>query len=404
MNQKDDNQRVVSKTLFKTEFDDQEKKKYEDITGGRIIDPGKKEEEKEPPKPPFYEKFLNKKTAMIAAGIVVAFGIASFFIFSGKPKPVAEDYIKAVTTGDYAKAYQYLDVKDQPTLGNAAYLKHVEFARNSKEDSIYKLSQNDIKSVELIEGAEKNSSITFDADIVLKKNNAEENHKYTMSLQKKKTGPFGMFTGYKIAGDGIYAIPKINCLTGTEQITIDGVNLAGNKEKLRIDKPIFYGWHDVECKGKFYDSFKDRALFDKDSGMLKLNGKKFKLNSACNEAVTGASKEFVAAFFPATLTDNGYKECKTLPNEKSIDEMYKNFGDGFKEVGVSSVKINDGKLISSFAGDNGNIHCQYEYVGVYESNGQQERECNGVVNLEYISDNGNLIVAKVNDYNIHLKD
>lgn len=404
MSEKDDNQRVVSKTVFKTDFDEQEKNKYEDLKEGRIVDANKKKEEKEPPKPPFYEKFLNKKTAMIAAGVVVAFGIASFFIFSGKPKPVAEDYIKAVTTGDYAKAYHYLDVKDQPTLGNAAYLKHVEFARNSKDDSIYKLSQNDIKSVEFIEGTETNGIISFDANIVLKKNNTEENHKYTMSLQKKKTGPFGMFTGYKIAGDGIYAIPKINCLTGTEQIAIDGVNLAGNNEKLKLDKPIFYGWHDVECKGKFYDVFKDRALFDKESGMLKLNGKKFKLNSACNEAVTAASKEFVAAFFPATLTDNGYKKCKTVPNEKSIDEMYKNFGDGFKEVGVSSVKINDGKLISSFAGDNGNIHCQYEYVGVYESNGQQERECNGVVNLEYISDNGNLIVAKVNDYNIHLKD
>lgn len=404
MSEKDDNQRVVSKTVFKTEFDDQEKKKYEDITGGRIVDPRKKEEEKKPLKPPFYEKFLNKKTPMIAAGVVVAFGIASFFIFSGKPKPVAEDYIKAVTTGDYAKAYQHLDVKEQPTLGNAAYLKYIEFIRNSKNDSIYKLSQNDIKSVELIEGVEKNRIFSFDANIVLKKNNGEEKHKYTMYLQKKKTGPFGIFTGYKIAGDSIYAIPKINCLTGTEQITIDGVNLSGNNEKLKIDKPIFYGWHDVECKGKFFDSFKDRALFDKESGMLKLNGKKFKLNSACNEAVAVASKEFTVSFLPATLTDNGYKECKTVPNEKSLDEMYKSFSDGFKQVGISSIKINDGKLISSFAGDNGNIHCQYEYIGVYESKGQKERECSGVVNLEYVSDNGNLIVAKVNDYNIHLKD
>lgn len=404
MNQKDNNEdRVVKRDVFKTDFDNSDEGKFHVSKDERIITNIPKQEP-EPPKPPFYQKFLTKQFGIGAVCTAVLLCVASFFMFSGKPKPVVEDYIKAVAAADFGKAYQFLDVKQYPTLNTPAFLKFVEYARNDREDNLYKLAQNEIKSVELTDVKEQNGLLSLEASIVVAKNGKAENHKLTVFVEKKKSGPLGLFTNYKIAGDGVYAIPKINCLTGTEQMSIDGINLAGEKEKLNLNKPIFYGWHDVECKGKFYDSFKDRALFDKESGMLKLNGKKFKLNSACNEAVAVASKEFTVSFLPATLTDNGYKECKTVPNEKSLDEMYKSFSDGFKQVGISSIKINDGKLISSFAGDNGNIHCQYEYIGVYESKGQKERECSGVVNLEYVSDNGNLIVAKVNDYNIHLKD
>lgn len=398
------NDRIIKRDVFKTDFDNRDEGKFHVSKDERIISNTPKQAP-EPPKPPFYQKFLTKQFGIGAVCAVVVLCVASFFMFSGKPKPVVEDYIKAVAAADFGKAYQYLDVKQHPTLSTPAYLKFVEYARNSQEDNLYKLAQNEIKSVELAEGKEQqNGLLSLEASIVVGKNGKDENHKLTVFVEKKKTGPFALFTNYKIAGNGIYAIPKVNCLTGTEQMSIDGVKLAGEKEKLNLNKPVFYGWHDVECKGKFYDSFKDRVLFDQETGMLQLNVKKFKLNSACRDAILGASKEFAAQFFPATLVGNGYKQCKTVPNEKSIDEMYKQFSEGFKQVGVSSIKITDGKLLSFFAAGNGNLQCQYEYIGSYEQNGQASKECNGVINMEYISDNGHLIVAKINDYNIHLKD
>lgn len=394
----------ANKNLFTTQS--KKKEQYFQPEQERIVDPNQKVEE--PAKPSFIERFkeeyLTKTWALRAGGALVALGIASYFLFTGTPKPVVEEYIKAVAAADFGKAYQYLDVKEQPTLNTPAYLKFVEFSRNSQEDNIYKLAQNEIKTVELTEGVEKNGIIPFAATIVVKKDNNEQIHKLEMFAEKKKAGPLGMFTSYKIAGNNIYAVPKINCLTSTEQLIIDKVKLAGEKEKLNLKQPVFYGWHDVEGQGKLYDAFKDRAFFDKQSGLLKLDSKKFKLNSACQEALLAAGKEFTTLFFPATLTDNGYKQCKAMPNEKTLDEMYKSFSEGFKQVGVSSITINDGKLLSSFAGENGNLHCQYQYIGVYEANGQSAKACDGTINFEYVYDNGQLIVARVNDYTIHLKD
>lgn len=370
--------------------------KYGDLSGKRIVDAGSLTSE-EPAQPPFYKKYLTKKCAFGVGGALVVLFTALYFIFTGSPKKLAEDYINAIAAADYGKAYQCLDVKEQPTLGSAAYLQFVEFARSSKEDNIYKISQHEIKSVDLVEGEEKNGAITFTANIVVKAQNKEEEHKYTLYLEKQEAGPFGVFTNYRISGNDIYAVPKINCLTGTEQIAIDNVKPA-------LNKPVFYGWHDVECSGKFYDTFRDRAVFSKDSGMLKLDGKKFKLNNACTEALAAASKEFTSLFFPATLTDNGYKECKTISGEKTIDEMYSSFRDGFKQVGVSFIDIKDGQVLSAFAGDNGNIHCQYQYSGVYAQNGESEKQCVGTISFEYVYDGAQLVVAKINDYSIHLKD
>ena len=396
--QKNINQKYINSI---EEMDKEEK--YGDLSGKRIVDAGSLTSE-EPAKPPFYKKYLTQKCALGVLGALAVLFTALYFIFTGSPKKLAEDYINSIAAADYGKAYQCLDIKEQPTLGSAAYLQFVEFARSSKEDNIYKISQHEVKSVDLIEGEEKNGIIAFTANIVVKAQTNDEEHKYSLYLEKKKAGPFGLFTNYRIAGNGIYAVPKINCLTGTEQIAIDNVKLASEKEKLNLNQPVFYGWHNVECGGKFYDAFRDRANFDKASGMLKLDSKKFKLNSSAMESLAAASKEFTSLFFPATLTDNGYKQCKVVTDEKTIEEMYTSFRDGFKQVGVSSISITEGQVLTAFAGDDGNLYCQYQYSGNYEQNGTGVKECVGTINFEYIYDNGELVVAKINDYSIHLKD
>lgn len=378
-------------------------KNPDNLQGNRVVNNNPKPGD-EPVKATFYQKYLTRKYVLGALGALAILLVALCFIFTGSPKKVAEDYINAIAAADYGKAYQYLYVKEQPTLGSSAYLQFVEFSRSSKEDNIYKISQNEIKSIDLSEGKEIDGVLSFDASVVVKTQNGEEKHKYMLYLEKEKTGPFGLFTGYRIAGNGIYTVPKINCFPGTEQISIDNVKLIDENKKLTLNKPIFYGWHEVECKGKFYDSFNERIAFTKEAGMLKLDGKKIKLNSTCLEALAVASKEFTTIFLPATLTANGYKQCKAVPDEKTIEEMYSSFRDGFKQVGVSSINIKDGQVVSAFAGEDGNIHCQYQYLGEYEQNGEGAKECAGIISFEYIYENEQLVVAKINDYDIHLKD
>lgn len=405
MSKNDDSQRIIKNDIFKTGFDDQTNNKSNNSHTGKVIDGLRIEDhenQKDIKKAPFYKTMFANKIGLFSIGIL--FILVLFFGISNTPKQIAENYIKAITSADYGKAYQFLDVKQHKTLSTASYLKFIEFARSSKEDNIYKLSQNELKSMDLIEGLEKNSILPVDATVVVKKYNSEEIHKLTIYIEKKKSGPLGIFSSYKIAGTGIYGIPKINCLTGTEQVSIDNVNLAEGREKLNLNKPIFYGWHDIECKGKFYDTFRERTIFTLESGILKLDEKKFKLNNVCKEVLTDASKDFVTSFFPATITNNGYEQCKTVSNEKTIDEMFKSFSDGFKQVGVLSINITDGKLLSYSAGENGNLHCQYQYFGVYERDGFPQKQCTGIIAIEYIDDKGQLIVARINDYNINLKD
>lgn len=398
--QKDINQKYIASIEEK-----QKQGKYGDLGGGRIVDRDRANNiEQEPVKPPLYKKYLTKKWGLSIAGVLAALFAALYFVFTGTPKTVAEEYINAIAAADYGKAYQCLEVKDEPTLSSSSYLQFVEFSRSSKEDNIYKLSQNEIKTIDLVEGKESNGILTFEADIVVKKQSGDEEHKYALYLEKKKTGPFGLFTAYRISGKGVYAVPKINCLMGTEQISIDNISLADDKNKLNLNKPVFYGWHDVEFKGKFYDTYQGRANFVEKSGILELDMKKIKLNTSCIEVLASASNEFAAAFFPATLTGNGYTECKTVPDEKTIDDMYTSFSKGFKQVGVSAIDIKSGQINSALVVSNGNIQCQYQYSGVYRQKESAEKQCVGTINFEYICDNGQLVVAKINDYNIHLKD
>lgn len=392
----------INKRLFSTIDEGKDEKKYGNLKNMRIVD-GSKEEEK-PVQPAFYKKYFTKEWAMRGVACIIAVSIAMYLYFSGSPTTILKEYIGAIAAGDYGRAYQCLEVKNYPTLGSASYLRFVEYARNSKENNIYKLSQNEIGAVELTKGAENSGIQEYEANITVKRNGSDEKLKYTMFVEKIKTGPLGIFTGYRIAGKGVYDIPKINCLTSTEQLSIDNVKLDKEGERLDLSKPIFYGWHAVECKGKFYEPVKDRANFDKASGMLKLDSKKFKLNNVANEALYEASKEFTGLFLPATLTDNGFKQCRAATDEKTLNEMYSSFRDGFKQVGVSQIKITDGKILTSFAGENGNIHCQYQYFGVYEKDAISEKQCAGTINFEYVCEDGHLIVAKVNDYSIHLKD
>lgn len=96
--------------------------------------------------------------------------------------------------------------------------------------------------------------------------------------------------------------------------------------------------------------------------------------------------------------------AKLCLTKKTIEEMYSSFRDGFKQVGVSSINIKDGQVISALAGENSNIHCQYQYLGEYEQNGEGAKECAGTISFEYIYENEQLVVAKINDYDIHLKN
>lgn len=397
------NHEDINKKLFATIDEGSDTNKFGDLKNARIVEDAQSEEMPSEGQSSHRRYFAKKWTAMVLAVLIVLSG-ATYFMFNSSPKKVLKDYINAIAVADFGKAYQCLDVKEYPTLSSAGYLKFVEYARNDKDNNLYKLSQNEIGEVTLSEGIEKNGILSFEANIAVKREENGTNIKYTVLVEKTRTGPFGLFTGYKISGNEVYAVPKINCLTGTEQITIDNVNLAGKDEGFAFNKPVFYGWHDVECKGKFYEPVKERAFFDKTSGMLQLDSKKFKLNSVANEALYEASKEFAALFLPATLTDNGYKQCKAVADEKSINDMYANFNEGFKQVGVSHIKIEDGKILTSYAGANGNLHCQYQFFGVYEKNGLPEKKCTGTIYFEYVYEGGQLLVAKVNDYNIHLED
>lgn len=401
--QNTENHEDINKKLFATIDEGSDTTKFGDLKNVRIVEDTQAEEMPSEGQSSFGQYFT-KKWAMRGLSVLIVISIATYFIFSTSPKKVLKDYINAIGVADFGKAYQCLDVKEFPTLSSAGYLKFVEYARNDKDNNIYKLSQNELGEVTLSEGVEKNGILSFEAIIAVKRKENGTKLKYTVLVEKTKTGPFGFFTGYKIAGNGVYAVPKINCLTGTEQITIDNVNLAGKGDSLILNKPVFYGWHDVECKGKFYEPVKQRAFFDKASGMLQLDSKKFKLNSVANEALYEASKEFTALFLPTTLTDNGYKQCKAVEDEKSINDMYDSFNEGFKQVGVSHIKIEDGKILTSYAGANGNLHCQYQFFGVYEKNGLPEKKCTGTIYFEYVYEGGQLLVAKVNDYNIHLED
>ena len=127
----------------------------------------------EPVKATFYQKYLTRKYVLGALGALAILLVALCFIFTGSPKKVAEDYINAIATADYGKAYQYLYVKEQPTLGSSAYLQFVEFSRSSKEDNIYKISQKQIKSIDLSEGKEINGVLSFDASVIVKTQNGE---------------------------------------------------------------------------------------------------------------------------------------------------------------------------------------------------------------------------------------
>lgn len=401
--QNTENHEEINKKLFSTIDEGSDTTKFGDLKNVRIVEDTQAEEMPSEGQS-YFGRYFTKKWAMRVLSVLIIMSVAAYFIFSSSPKKVLKDYINAIAVADFGKAYQCLDVKEYPTLSSAGYLKFVEYVRNDKDNNIYKLSQNEIGEVTLSEGVEKNGILSFEANITVKREENDIKLKYTVFVEKTKTGPFGLFTGYKIAGNGVYAIPKINCLTGTEQITIDNVNLARKGEGLAFNKPVFYGWHDVKCKGKFYEPVKGRALFDKDTGVLQLDSKQFKLNSAANDALNEASKEFTALFLPATLTDNGYKQCKAVSNEKTINDMYTSLNEGFKQVGVSHIKVDDGKILTSYAGANGNLHCQYQFFGVYEKNGLPEKNCTGTLYLEYVYEGGQLLVAKVNDYNIHLED
>lgn len=393
----------INKRLFTTVDEGKDKTKFGDLKNVRIVE-GTQSEELPNENPSSCRQYFTKKWAVRVLALVIVLSAATVFLFSSSPNKVVKDYINAIRVADFGKAYQCLDVKEYPTLSSAGYLKFVEYARNDKDNNIYKLSQNEIGEVTLSEGVKKNGILSFEANIAVKREENSTKLNYTILVEKIKTGPFGLFTGYRIAGNEVYAIPKINCLTGTEQISIDNINLLGKGESLEVNKPVFYGWHDVECKGRFYEPVKERAFFDKASGMMQLDSKKFKLNSVANEALNEASKEFMALFMPATLTDNGYRHCKALADEKTINDMYASFNEGFKQVGVSHIKIDDGKILTSYAGANGNLHCQYQFFGVYEKNGLPEKKCTGTIYFEYIYEGGQLLVAKANDYNIHLED
>ncbi|MBR4908597.1 MAG: zinc ribbon domain-containing protein [Acidaminococcaceae bacterium] len=326
--------------------------------------------------------------------ILLLAGAGGFYLYKngkfnmpGKDNPV-KNYVEALNKNNYTAAYQMLNVKESAFV-NAGQFEIFVKSQTSKTESVYSKLQGKLEKI----STEKKRE-TQNSDVYEVKATADGQPFSFMVEMDKQTKKINL-------AENEFAPVELEAPPGTE-LKIDGVKVENG---FKLDG-LFAGKHSVEAQNPFlelgyYNNFNFEP--EKQTKVKLVHTAWLKANQI--GAVDNASLSFINAFLKATITNESLKhETLKYKDDDSITNMYQKINTYMLKNGITEMVMTEGKTTNPVYAADGKIHSQYDFSGTYKK-GQDGRtmNANGSIQLQLDIEGNDLIVSKVDSYNLHVK-
>lgn len=326
--------------------------------------------------------------------LIVLAGAGGFYLYRngkfnmpGKDNPV-KNYVEALNNNNYTAAYQMLNVKESAFVNAGQFEKFVK-GQSDKSESVFSKVQGALEKINTEKKRETENSIVYEVKATA--NGQPVSFMMEMDKQTKKIN----------LAEKDFAPVELEVPSGTE-LKVDGVKVENG---YKLDG-LFAGKHSVEAQNPFlelgyYNNFNFEP--EKQTKVKLVHTAWLKADRI--GAVDNASLSFVNAFLKATITNEGLKhETLKYKDDDSITNMYQKINTYMLKNGITEMVMTEGKTTNPVYAADGKIHSQYEFSGTYKK-GQDGRSmnANGSIQLQFDIEGNDVIVSKVDSYNLHVK-
>ena len=326
--------------------------------------------------------------------LLILAGAGGFYLYkngklpnAGSDNPV-KNYVEALSKQNYAAAYQLLNVKESAFVNAGQFEKFVK-GQSDKSESVFSKVQGALEKINTEKKRETENSIVYEVKATA--NGQPVSFMMEMDKQTKKIN----------LAEKDFAPVELEVPSGTE-LKVDGVKVENG---YKLDG-LFAGKHSVEAQNPFlelgyYNNFNFEP--EKQTKVKLVHTAWLKADRI--GAVDNASLSFVNAFLKATITNEGLKhETLKYKDDDSITNMYQKINTYMLKNGITEMVMTEGKTTNPVYATDGKIHSQYEFSGTYKK-GQDGRSmnANGSIQLQFDIEGNDVIVSKVDSYNLHVK-
>lgn len=343
------------------------------------------------PQQPEKEEKSNKNLLYIAAGVVLValLGFAGFRFLGNSEEKAVKNFITAINENKFDAAYKELDIKEESLTNAQAFAKFVSGQIKNK-NTLYGKLQGKLGEVKLLDKKENGNVVAYNVNAII------DNNPVSIPVRMNKE------TKKILLDSNVIGPVKVKLPVATE-MTIDGAKFDKSFEL----KSLFAGSHAITLKNPFYEwEYAPEFVFEPEKT------KEIKVWDMVNvkrynaEKINAAAMGFLNPFFAATIANQGLKHdgIKYI-DDVSIENMYQKINAYVQKNGITQMQVTGAEhsgITLNRDGADGKITPKFTFSGNYQKGGTTGT-IGGNVDMVLEYQKGELIVSKINSYNLRVR-